>query len=94
MPIMNLMMKVPLKVAIGTSSFMVGITAIAGATVYWRHGFLDATIIAPIVIGAFAGAWLGSHLEPRIRTYWLKYIFAIVLAGIAILMIFKAVNLV
>jgi uncharacterized membrane protein YfcA/uncharacterized membrane protein len=36
-PLMNLLMKVPVKAAAGTSSFMVGLTAVATAAVFYSH---------------------------------------------------------
>jgi uncharacterized protein len=78
-PAMNLLMRVPLKAAAGTSTFMVGITAVATAFVYYARGKIDPTVVVPAMIGIFAGAQLGSRLTRRVKTQRLTLVFVIVL---------------
>jgi len=58
-PALNLVMGVPLKVAAGTSSFII---SPAAALVYLNEGALLPMIAAPSVIGMMLGAKLGGRV--------------------------------
>jgi len=79
MPGMTLAMGIPFKVAAATSNFMIGVTAAAGAYVYFARGELDPQLAAPLVVGVFAGAMLGSSLLPRFPARKLQGAFAMLL---------------
>ncbi len=88
MPVMNLLMGVPLKVAAGTSNFMIGITATSAAFVRYAHGDVNPLIAVPIALFVFLGARVGAWLVPRTPNARLKTIFgwvAIVIAGLMML---------
>jgi uncharacterized protein len=91
-PIMHLLMGVPLKVATGTSSFLIGITAAASALIYYSHGRIDPVIAAPAAIAVFAGARVGAHLVQRLRGVTLKRAFGLVALLTAAQMILQALN--
>lgn len=91
-PTMHLVMGVPMRAAIATSSFMIGITAIASAPVYFYHGFVPPFIAAPTIIGTFLGASLGSELAQRTRVTILRYALAICMFIIAGLMLLRGIN--
>jgi len=63
-PALNLAMGVPLKVAAGTSSFII---SPAAALVYLNEGALLPMIAAPSVIGMMLGAKLGGRLLHVVR---------------------------
>lgn len=92
-PVMNLVMSMPIRAAMATNSFMVGITALAGACIYYYHGYIYPLYVAPIVVGAFIGAVIGAQLVQRARSIMLRRIFAIVLFVLAILMLLRAANI-
>ena len=92
-PVMNLVMRVPIKAAMATNSFMVGITALAGACVYYYNGYVHPMTAAPVLVGAFIGASLGAQLVQRTRSVRLKQMFAIVMFILAILMLLRAFNI-
>jgi hypothetical protein len=79
MPGMTLAMGIPFKVAAATSNFMIGVTAAAGAYVYFGRGELDPLVAAPLVVGVFAGSLAGTSLLPRIPARRLQGAFAGVL---------------
>jgi uncharacterized membrane protein YfcA len=89
-PLMNLMMKVPVKAAAGTSSFMVGMTAVATAAVFYSHDEIDPTIVVPAMIGIFSGAKLGSQITRRVQTQRLVLVFVIVIAYLGVSMVLDA----
>ncbi|MGI8825346.1 MAG: sulfite exporter TauE/SafE family protein [Chloroflexota bacterium] len=81
-PVMNLIMRVPLKVATTTSTYVIGITAMAGAFVYYAHrpSFVDPALAVPVALGVFVGASSGSAVLGRLSPRVLRAAFIIVLA--------------
>jgi len=93
MPVMNLLMGVPLKVATGTSSFMIGVTATSAAFVRYAHGDIDPLIAVPTALFVFVGARIGAWLVPRAPNAILRRIFGWVAIIIAMLMILQALGI-
>jgi uncharacterized protein len=92
-PTMNLLSKVPVKVASATSNFMIGVTAAASASVYLLRGDVHPLLAAPLIIGVAGGALLGTRVLKVTPPTRVKVAFAILLAVISILMILKGFNL-
>jgi len=90
-PVMNLIMKVPIKVATTTSTYIIGITAMAGAFVYYNHrpSFVDPALAIPVTIGVFVGASVGSSVLGRISQRALRNTFVAVLAIYSLQMILR-----
>ncbi len=89
-PLINLVLGAPLRVAVATSNFMIGITAAAGAYAYLFRGDVDPRLAAPMVLGVAAGAALGARISPRVRTSWLTVLFVVVAAYVAVQMALRA----
>ncbi|HKZ52707.1 MAG TPA: sulfite exporter TauE/SafE family protein [Candidatus Acidoferrales bacterium] len=89
-PLMHLFMGVPLKVAAATSNFMMGVTAAASAFLYYNRGDVIVAVAAPLAVGVFAGALLGSHLTRRIHSRWIRWLLTLVLFYLAALMLAEA----
>lgn len=81
-PVMNLLMRVPIKVATTTSTYIIGITAMAGAFVYYNHrpSFVDPALAVPVTIGVFIGASIGSRVLGSLSQAALRNTFTVVLA--------------
>lgn len=92
-PMMNLVMRIPVKAAAGTSSFMVGMTAVATAAVFYSDDKIDPRIVVPAMIGVFLGSQIGSQITRRIQTQRLVIIFVFVLAYLGISLVLKAFGL-
>jgi uncharacterized membrane protein YfcA len=92
-PTMNLLSKVPVKVASATSNFMIGVTAAASASVYLLRGDVHPLLAAPLIIGVAGGALLGTRVLKVTPPTRVKVAFAILLAVISLLMILKGFNL-
>lgn len=92
-PIMNQFMNVPMKVSIGTSKFMIGITASTAALVYFSFGLVKPGFVSPVVLGVTLGATLGAMIMNRIRAGYLKLAFASLLVYFSYLMAEKGINL-
>ena len=90
-PLMNLAMGVPFRVATATSNLMIGITAAAGAVIYLIRGEIDPYVAGPTAIGVFVGATIGSRMASRISLRWLRLLFVVVLAYTAIQMLLRVI---
>jgi uncharacterized membrane protein YfcA len=92
-PVMVLAMNVPVRAAVATSSFMIGVTASAGALVYFARGLVDPVTTVPVVLGVTLGAYLGSKLGMRVRSSTLTALLAVVLLALSIQMILSAAGI-
>ena len=92
-PTMNLLSKVPVKVASATSNFMIGVTAAASSSVYLLRGEVHPLLAAPLIVGVAGGALLGTRALKVTPPTRVKVAFAILLAVISLLMILKGFNL-
>lgn len=90
-PIMSLVMGMPLRAAIGTSNFMIGITAATSAVIYYQHGYLNPSVAIPTALGVLLGAQLGTRLAGRMHTHRLKQIFQALLLVFAVQMFCQAI---
>jgi uncharacterized protein len=59
---LNLVMGVPLKVAVGTSVFLLSITDTAAAWVYLNEGAVLPMVVVPSLIGVMLGARVGVRI--------------------------------
>jgi uncharacterized membrane protein YfcA len=92
-PLIHLVMRAPMRVAVATSNFMIGLTAAAGAYAYLFRGDIDPREAAPVVIGVAAGAAVGARLSGRIRATWLAILFAAVMVYVTVQMARRALGL-
>jgi uncharacterized membrane protein YfcA len=85
-PVLNAWCGVPLRAAAATSAFMIGVTATAGAVIYYGYGQLVPGLAAAAVLGVQLGSWGGMRFGARASAKWLKVLMAVVLVFVAILM--------
>lgn len=91
-PIMNLVMRVPVKAAASTSSFMVGMTASASAFIYYSRGHVDPGLTVIAMGGIIVGARIGALLSPRVSARFLIILFVSVLVILSVSMYFDALG--
>ena len=91
-PILVRVMGVPIKVAIATSSYIIGITASAGALVFLSKGAIDVVIAVPTVLGVVFGAQLGSRAVRYARGDAMRTIFVIAVVYISLQMIASGIG--
>jgi uncharacterized membrane protein YfcA len=89
-PAMTLAMGIPFKVAAATSNFAIGVTAAVSAYLYYGRGDLDPLLAAPVVIGVFLGARVGTRALPRLPAKKLQATFAMLLLFIGFRMVWDA----
>ncbi|MEA3453596.1 MAG: sulfite exporter TauE/SafE family protein [Candidatus Caldatribacteriota bacterium] len=91
-PLMVLLLGVPMKIAVGTSCFMVGLTALFG---FWGHffaGHFEPKMALILAIVVFAGAQTGSRISIKVDKILLKKIYAIFLFLISAWMMMNVVK--
>jgi uncharacterized membrane protein YfcA len=84
---MDQAMQVPFKVSTATSNFMIGVTAAASASLYLSRGYVDPAVTMPVLLGVLAGSTMGARLLPVLSVPLLRRLFAIVVAVMAVQMI-------
>ena len=89
-PLMNIYMHVPTKVASATSSYMIGITAFSGAIIYFIRGSIDLQIAATVAVGAYIGAVLGTRISAKVHAKEIRKYMSVVFFAIAVIMLAKA----
>ena len=80
-PLMYLGLGLPIRMAMASSAFIVGVSATAGATVFVMRGGLTEvfSFLPSVVTGMLLGAFLGGKLGVRAAPAALKALFAVVL---------------
>jgi uncharacterized membrane protein YfcA len=89
-PLMNAIMRVPVKAAAATSVFMVGITVVASALLYYTAGLISPEVAAPAILGVFLGSQTGSQLARRVRGRVLSRILIVILLYLATTILLQA----
>jgi len=85
-------LKMPVKVSSATSNFIIGMTALAGASVYFVSGLLYLGLAAPMAVGTAAGAVVGARLLNRFRGRTIKAVFMVVVTYLIIQMLYKGLT--
>jgi len=89
-PILNAWCGVPLRAAAATSAFMIGVTATAGAIIYYGRGQIIPVLAAAAVLGVQVGTWGGMRIGQRASALWLKVMMAAILVVVSGLMFVRA----
>ena len=89
---MNSFMKLPMKVATATSNFMIGITAAAGAGIFFARGDVHPLVAAPVAIGVLIGAYLGAWLLTRLGNTTVRRLFLVVVFYLSLSMILRGMG--
>jgi uncharacterized membrane protein YfcA len=74
-PTMNVLMRVPIRVATTTSTYMLAATAAASSVVYLVSGQLDPLVAAPVALGVIVGARAGARLSLHVPQDGLRLLF-------------------
>lgn len=85
-------MRIPFKVSTTTSNFMIGVTAAATAGILLRRGYIDPGLAMPVMLGVLLGSMLGARALMQMKTRVLRIVFSIVIAVMAVEMIWKAMT--
>jgi uncharacterized membrane protein YfcA len=89
--VLDLVMGLPSKVSTTTSNLIIGVTALAGTSVYLAAGLVDPGQAAPVILGVVAGAFFGTRLLVRLRNRTVRSLFTVVLFALGVEMIARTI---
>jgi hypothetical protein len=82
-PVMNMVSGVPMKAATATSNFMIGVTAVASAFIYFSHGHLNPLYTAAAVLGVLGGSQIGTRLGAKLSNRTIVFVFIVLIVVVA-----------
>jgi len=85
----DLVMHLPPKVSTTTSNLIIGVTALAGTSIFLANGLIDPGLAAPVILGVLVGSFLGTRLLVRLHNQAVRRFFLIVLAVLGLEMIWR-----
>lgn len=91
-PAMNLISKIPLKVSIATSNYMIGLTAAGGSIPYITHGKILPFLSINMIIGVIFGSKFANTKLNKITDKKLRIIFALFLLFISLQMFYNGLK--
>ena len=90
--IFDLVMGLPAKVSTTTSNLIIGVTALAGTSVYLAAGLIDPGLAAPVMLGVLVGAFIGTRLLVRLSNRAVDRLFMVLLLIIGVQMIWRGLR--
>jgi uncharacterized protein len=78
-PVLNLLMGAPLKVAVGSSKFLLSITDTSAAWIYMNQGAVIPLIAIPSIVGLMLGSFVGVRILAVVKPKSIRYIVIVVL---------------
>ncbi|MBP8792201.1 MAG: sulfite exporter TauE/SafE family protein [Lutibacter sp.] len=91
-PLMVLLIRVPMKIAVGTSTTLVMFTALSGFLGHLSSGHFDIKLAIPLAIGGIIGAIIGTKFTLKTKPEFLKIIFASTSLIAALIMIYNVLQ--
>ena len=88
----DLVMGLPPKVSTTTSNLIIGVTALAGTSVYLAAGLISPGLAAPVILGVVLGAFLGTRLLVRLSNQSVRRFFLFILLILAVEMIVRGIQ--
>ena len=88
----DLVMGLPPKVSTTTSNLIIGVTALAGTSVYLAAGLISPGLAAPVILGVVLGAFLGTRLLVRLSNQAVRHFFLVILLVLAVEMIVRGIR--
>lgn len=85
-------LRLPPEVSSTTSNFIIGMTALAGTSVYLFSGFLNLTLMGPMAVGTTIGAVIGGKFLNRLRDVSLRLLFFVVVTFLIAQMLYKGLT--
>ena len=79
-PVLNLVMGLPLKLAVASSYVLLAVAGPAAALVYLTRGAMVPLVVVPTVLGSMTGARIGAWLLVRMHARSIRLLILIVLS--------------
>jgi uncharacterized membrane protein YfcA len=90
--IFDLVMGLPAKVSSTTSNLIIGVTALAGTSVYLAAGLIDPGLAAPVILGVVLGALGGTRLLTRLTDRAVGGLFMVVILVLGAQMLWRGIR--
>lgn len=88
-PMLVLLFGVPMNIAVGSSAFMVGLTASGGFLGHLAAGHIDWKTALILMPGIFIGAQIGARTSVKVDKTKMKRFFGFVLAALAVFLVIR-----
>lgn len=88
-PVLTSIMNVPLRRAVATSAFMVGITGATAGGVYYMKGLVPVAATGALALGALAGAILGTTIQRHLPVNVTRRVFAVLLLVLMLRVVYR-----
>ena len=82
-PAFRLLLRWPIKVAMGSSLACFSVNALISSTLKWGQGYVDPGVALPAALGAFLGATVGAAVNRRFPSRALELLFGAVFLYVA-----------
>ncbi len=89
----DLIMELPPKVSTTTSNFIIGVTALAGASAYLAAGLIQPAIAVPVIVGVTLGSWVGTRVLVKLSNAGVRRFFLVVLSVVGVEMLLRGFGL-
>lgn len=89
-PVLNLVMGAPVKVAVATSGFALSITDTTAAWIYLNKGAVLPIVAVPSMAGIMIGARIGAKLLPKVKPSFIRQMVIVVLLLAGVRSLLKA----
>jgi uncharacterized membrane protein YfcA len=87
----DLVMGLPPKVSTTTSNLIIGVTALAGTSVYLAAGMIQPGMAAPVILGIVIGAFIGTRVLVRLTNETVRRFFMVVLLVLGVEMLVRGI---
>lgn len=88
-PVLNLVMNIPLKVATGTSGVLLALGNAAAIWPYINVGALIGIIAAPWMLGQVIGGMIGANLLASLKASWVRIILIVLLLSSSVKLVVR-----
>lgn len=88
-PVLNLLMGVPLKIAAATSNFILSVSDTSAAWIYLHHGAVLPIIVVPSLLGIMAGSQIGVKILTKTKPAIIRRIVISIMLFAGIRILFK-----
>jgi len=88
-PVMYRLMNMPIKRAIATSNYIMGVTGTSAALIFLKAGYINPLIAIPTIGGIALGAQIGPRIAMKLKAKTITLIFTIIILYFGIRMILR-----
>ncbi len=92
-PVLNLLMGAPIKIAVATSKFLLSITDTSAAWIYINSGGIIPLIVIPSLVGIMLGSFIGVQLLAVARPAIVRWIVIVMLLFAGVRAILKGLGI-